>query len=156
MHHPKTLKDNVNNNLYSNMFTLYTDMLQKLTQNNVEYIETMLSNSLKPMQPLSNDGNPNNIIPLQNLFAETIKNNQKLFENAQEIISSTKDKIMEAVQIQHKVLDHSPINLFNIWSDLNPSVTKMLKTFQDSIPKNVNEEVINKKENTKGDGIKNE
>lgn len=152
MQHAKLLNDNLNNNLYSNVAMLYSEMLQQLAQNNVEYVKTMFS-SLNVMQPLSNQGNPEVILPLQNMFTETLKNNQKLFESAQEIISSTKDKIMEVVKNQDSGLAQSPINLFKLWGELNPSAHKMLKTVQDSIMKNVSENIDKTKANLKGAGI---
>ena len=147
----QSFNDYFKNNSYSNVIALYSEMLQKLNQNNAEYAKTMLSNFSNAMHPLSNEGKLDVMISLQSIFTETLKNTQHLFENAQEIISSTKGQIMEAIQNQPSSLDQPPINLFKMWSDLNPEVNNMLQKAQDSIEKNTT--TVNTKAHHKGNGI---
>lgn len=149
----QSFNDYFKNNSYSNVIALYSEMLQKLNQNNVEYTKTMLSNFSNAMHPLSNEGKQDVITSLQNIFTETLKNTQYLFENAQEIISSTKGQIMEAMQNQPSSLAQPPINLFQMWRDLNPELNNMLQNAQDSMEQNTREAIVKTKASHKGNGI---
>lgn len=123
-----TKNSNQQMDLCHNVFVLSVDMVQKLTQNNLEYSKTILNNSLKLMQPISNEGKQDFLTPLQNVLTETVQDNNNLYQKAQKIITDTTDKINTAVWDQQQILGISKFNLFTLWRDLSPSVADMFRT----------------------------
>ena len=131
----KRIKNQID--LYSGMCQLSVDMVQKLTKRNVEYFQTMLNKSLDMVNPITAK-EPKLNENVQKYFTETIENNKKLYQDVYEIVSDTADRLMELEQSQHQVLDHSPINIFNLLSNAVPSATSVFKTFRDAAQQNMN------------------
>lgn len=111
---------------YLKAFSLSTEMVQKLFQNNVKFYEAALENSLGLVN-LTSQKDVDVVEAVSHFLSETIKNTSKLQNETSEIITGTVDRIMEVEQEQHQVLDRSPINLFNFWSNLRHSPVNMFQ-----------------------------
>ncbi len=108
--------------LYSDMFAISIDMVQKLAQNNIEYFKNSLTNSLR-LIPSSPDVEAQDYLAtVQNALTEAIKNNNRLCQDAHTIFSKTSGKISTMVQEQHLDLDYSPISFF--FKNFNQNVSR--------------------------------
>lgn len=121
-----TVQNNLNQQVdsYLKIFNLSMDMVQKLTQNNIEYSKNLMSNSLHQIQPLSNRANVTE--PIQLALSKTMENHRKLCQQAHAIITDTTHKIKSEYEKQHHT-PLTPFNFFNAWGSQASSVEQIYK-----------------------------
>lgn len=112
-----------------NIFNVSLEMMQKLTQNNLQYTKNIMSNSMKLIEPSASQGQKDFLTPLQDVITQAVESNKQLCQDTHMIIAEATTKIKDAVQQQQTSTPPSAFNLFEIWANLTPKVAESFKVF---------------------------